>query len=104
MAGIFKKMPFVVSVLAFINVLTYKIIEYVGKNGDHELTTRIITFIFDPGTPFYFNYWLAYIALATIIAIVFALLKKYSVWETVVGIGSNLLLFAMMLIMIIKRM
>ena len=101
---ILKKIPFVVSALAFINIFIYKTIEHVGEKGYHELASRIITFVFNPRTPFYFNYWLAYIALATIIATVCALLKKYSICEMVIGIGGNLLLFAIMLIIIINRM
>ena len=105
MIEIIKKIPFVISIFAFANILVVKIMDHIKfTEGDGKLILKITNFIFNPKTPFYFNYWLIYIVLAVIISIIFALLKKYSVLEMVIGIGVNLVLFVIMLTFIITRM
>ena len=104
MVEIIKKIPFVIPMFACINIVFVKIMEYIRFAWGSSLLAKITSFLFNPKTPFYFNYWLIYILLAIIISIVLALFKKYSVLQTFVCIGINLFLFVIMFIFIITRM
>ncbi len=99
-----KKIPFIILILAFINIVGVKIIEYIDSIGYSKQAVRITRFIFDPKTPFYFNYWPVYIFCAIIISIVFALLRKYRALEAAIVIGVNVILFIVMFIFIMNRM
>lgn len=101
---IIKKIPFVIPIFACINIVFVKIMEYIKFTWDSSIVSKITKFIFNPKTPFYFNYWLIYIVLAIIVSIGLALFKKYSVLQTFICVGINLFLFFIMLMFIITRM
>lgn len=101
---IIKKIPFVIPIFASINIVLVKILEYIRFTGAGSIVSKITKFIFNPKTPFYFNYWLIYIVLAIIVSIILALYKKYSVLQTFICVGINLLLFVIMFMFIITRM
>lgn len=93
---IIKKLPFAIPIFAFINIIAVKIMSFKG--------ITLVSKIFNPNTPFYFNYGLIYIASAIIISIVLASLKIYSVKKAFACIGINLLAFIMMFVLIISKM
>lgn len=99
-----KKIPFVIPIFAFINIVIVKITGYVRFTWNCSLVSKITTFIFNPKTPFYYNYWLVYVLLAVIISIVLALYRKYSVMQAFICIGINLILFVIMFMFIITNM
>ena len=103
--AIIKKIPFVIAMFCFISILVVKIMNYLKlKVGNIAIISKITSFIFDPQTPFYFNYGIFYAILAMSISIVFAVTKIYNVFETTIGVGINLVLFVIMLTFIIARM
>ncbi len=95
----FKKIPFVISALALVNVIGIKIIESTGVQKP-----EIIKFLFTPETPLYFNYWLIYVFCAIVIAIILTIMRKYSILEAISSVGINLILFFVIFIFTVKRM
>ena len=81
-----------------------KIIDHINFLRDSKIVLKVKTFIFNPKTPFYFNYWLAYTFLAIIILTIFSFFKNYSYFEIIIGIGVNLILFVIILTFIINNM
>lgn len=93
---IIKKLPFAIPIFAFISIIAVKIMSFKG--------ITLVSKIFNPNTPFYFNYGPIYIASAIIISIVLASFKIYSVKKALLVIGINLIAFIMMFVLIISKM
>ena len=92
----YKKASLCDSDFAFISIIAVKIMSFKG--------ITLVSKIFNPNTPFYFNYGPIYIASAIIISIVLASLKIYSVKKALLVIGINLIAFIMMFVLIISKM
>lgn len=110
---IVKKIPFIISVLAFINIVFAKISEIIvfAKISEtieftvlHKVLIKITKMQFNNKLPIYFNYWIIYTIFAIIISIVLALTKKYSLLETILSIGCNSILCIVIFIFAINRM
>jgi len=98
--NIIKKIPFIIPILAMVNLIIIKISEFT----DIASLKRIIRMQFINNSPIYFNYWIIYISITAITSIILSIMKKYTWKESVICIILNSVAFVMVGSFIITRM
>ena len=102
--NVFRKIPFLVPLIAGINIIIIKILESISSSGSQQILWIIRKLQFNHKSPFYFNYWVVYIMISVAISIVLILKRETPLLKGVLTIGINFLIFLIICLFIANRM
>jgi len=93
---VLKRIPFIILISASISLVGLRILDHLAFKEGNKSAFRILNSLFSHQPPFNFRVWLFFLFCAIVLAVILAVSKKYRFWETVIGIGGNMLLFVLM--------
>ena len=102
--GLIQKIPFIIPILAIANVGMIKIAKISATFPLKNQLNQLVQLQFNSKMPFYFNYWIIYIAIAIIISIVFLCTKKFTPYKTAMIVALNIIASVLVIYNIITKM
>ncbi len=104
MLFILRKLPFVIPALAIFNMAIIELSHAIGDSPFKDKLNEIISIQFKQGTPIYFNYWIIYVGICAVIAVVMGIVKKYNFLKTVLAVCFNVIVCVLLFLFITSMM
>ena len=104
--SIIENIPLVIPSLAIVDMMIVAIARYKTNSSSEfaKLLSKFMQLKFNVKTPFYFNYWVIYIAIAIIISIILLLAKRYTPCKAGIVIALNIIVGIMVMYRIVTAM
>ena len=99
-----KKIIFIIPILASINLVAKKLAFSTISFPLKSQIKQLIQAQFSSKMPYYYNYWIIYIAIAIIIALVLLFVKQHTISKTLLVIGINVFIGLLIMFDITKSM